>query len=174
MHRFLPAYAALAGAAIVEVEVLHHPRRFGVSKYGLSRTVRVILDLFTLKFLGSFGTKPLYAFGKPGLLSMMMGASLSVVALGQKFFPPHVRVHRNPLLPLSIHFSGFGMECIMMGLLGELLMRTYHESQGKSIYVVRNIIPMHQSKAEENGHVTERSVELRGHRDIQTVLSNHD
>src|SRR5579859_1058350 len=72
MHRFLPAYAALAGASIAELEVSHHARRFGVSKYGISRTVRVILDLMTLKFLGSFGTKPLYAFGIPGLLSLTL------------------------------------------------------------------------------------------------------
>jgi len=142
MHRFIPAYAALSGAAITEMEVSHHPRRFGVSKYGISRTVRVILDLLTLKFLGSYGTKPLYAFGIPGLLSLMLGALLSVILLGRKAFPPRVRVHRNPLLPLSLLFSGFGMQCIMMGLLAELLMRTYHESQGKSTYVVRSIIPL--------------------------------
>ena len=144
MHRFLPAYAALAGASIVEMEVSHHPRRFGVSKYGISRTVRVILDLMTVKFLGSFATKPLYAFGIPGLLSLILGAFLSFFALSQKCFPPHVRVHRNPLLPISLLFSGFGLQCLMMGLSAELLMRTYHESQGKAIYVVRNILPAHQ------------------------------
>src|SRR5947209_12645317 len=101
MHRFIPAYAALAGAAIAEMEVTHHPRRFGVSKYGISRTVRVILDLVTLKFLGSFGTKPLYAFGMPGLCSLTLGGCFSATVLGQKVFPPHIRVHRNPLLPFS-------------------------------------------------------------------------
>jgi glycosyltransferase involved in cell wall biosynthesis len=145
MHRFLPAYAALAGASIVELEVSHHARRFGVSKYGISRTIRVILDLMTLKFLGSFGTKPLHAFGVPGLFSLALGATFSLFSLGQKCFPPHVRVHRNPLLPISLLFSGFGLQCIMMGLLAELLMRTYHESQGKSIYVVRDIFPLHRS-----------------------------
>ncbi len=150
MHRFLPAYAALAGASIAELEVSHHARRFGVSKYGISRTVRVILDLMTLKFLGSFGTKPVYAFGIPGLLSLTLGAMLSLFTLGQKCFPPHVRVHRNPLLPLSFLFSGFGLQCIMMGLLAELLMRTYYESQGKPIYVVRDILPRNQSEASED------------------------
>lgn len=144
MHRFIPAYAALAGAVIAEIEVTHHPRRFGVSKYGISRTVRVILDLVTVKFLGSYGTKPLYAFGIPGLLSQVLGAILLLFALGQKVLPPHVRVNRNPLLPLSIHFSGLGMQCIMMGLLAELLMRTYHESQGKATYVVRSIVSASQ------------------------------
>src|SRR5205823_7170029 len=138
MHRFIPAYAALAGANITELEVSHHARRFGVSKYGISRTARVILDLITLKFLGSYGTKPLYAFGIPGLISLLLGGMLSGWALGQKLLPPHVRVHRNPLLPLSLYFSGFGMQSIMPGLLAELLTRTYHESQGKSIYVVKN------------------------------------
>jgi hypothetical protein len=150
MHRFLPAYAALAGAAIVEMEVLHHPRRFGVSKYGISRTLRVILDLMTLKFLGNFGTKPLHAFGMPGLFSLMVGAIFALFALSQKCFPPHVRVHRNPLLPTSFLFSGFGMQCLMLGLLAELLMRTYHESQGKSIYAVRSILSMHQAEVGED------------------------
>ncbi len=86
MHRFIPAYAALAGASISEIEVMHHPRRFGVSKYGLSRTFRVILDLLTLKFLGSFGTKPLYAFGMPGMASLSLGGLLASLVLGQKSF----------------------------------------------------------------------------------------
>jgi glycosyltransferase involved in cell wall biosynthesis len=151
MHRFIPAYAGLAGAAIAEINVTHHPRLFGVSKYGISRTVRVILDLVTVKFLGSYGTKPLYAFGIPGLLSQVLGAILLLFALGQKVLPPHVRMNRNPLLPLSIHFSGFGMQCIMMGLLAELLMRTYHESQGKSTYVVRDILSQSEASEDEAG-----------------------
>ena len=140
MHRFMPAYTALAGAAIAELEVSHHARQFGKSKYGISRTFRVILDLMTLKFLGSYGTKPLYAFGIPGLFSLGTGGGLSVLWVGRKVLPPHVRVHRNPLLPLSLLFTGFGMQCIMVGLLAELLMRTYHESQGKSIYVVKEVL----------------------------------
>jgi glycosyltransferase involved in cell wall biosynthesis len=162
MHRFIPAYAALAGAAIVEIEVTHHPRRFGVSKYGISRTVLVILDLVTVKFLGSYGTKPLYAFGIPGLLSQVLGAILLLFVLARKVFPPYVRVHRNPLLPLSIHFSGFGMQCIMMGLLAELLMRTYHESQGKPTYVIRSIVSAHQAETiqQENGDAPKPGVDL--------------
>ncbi|GAC1359019.1 MAG: glycosyltransferase family 2 protein [Ktedonobacteraceae bacterium] len=140
MHRFMPAYTALAGAAIAELEVSHHARQFGKSKYGISRTFRVILDLMTLKFLGSYGTKPLYAFGMPGFFSFGVGGLLSVFWVGRKILPPHVRVHRNPLLPLSLLFTGFGMQCIMVGLLAELLMRTYHESQGKSIYVVKEVL----------------------------------
>ncbi|HLZ56615.1 MAG TPA: glycosyltransferase family 2 protein [Ktedonosporobacter sp.] len=149
MHRFLPAYAAIAGAAITELEVSHHARRFGVSKYGISRTFRVILDLLTLKFLSSFGTKPLYAFGMPGLAALSLGGIFSLFAVGQKILPPHVRVHRNPFLSISFLFSGFGMQCIMMGLLAELLMRTYHESQGKSIYVVREVLSGHKLQSDE-------------------------
>lgn len=149
MHRFLPAYAALAGASITEMEVNHHARRFGKSKYGISRTVRVILDLITLKFLGSYGTKPSYAFGIPGLFSLVFGGTLSVVWLARKVFPPHVRVHRNPFLPMSILFTGFGMQCIMVGLLAEMLMRTYHESQGKPVYVIRDVILPSQHHTEE-------------------------
>ncbi len=149
MHRFIPAYAALAGAAVAEIEVEHHPRQFGKSKYGISRTIRVLLDLLTLKFLGSFGTKPLYAFGIPGLISLMFGALLSAVLLSKKMIPPHVRIHRNPLLPISIHFSGFGLQCIMMGLLAELLMRTYHESQGKATYVVRTVLSVQEDAIED-------------------------
>lgn len=113
MHRFIPAYAALSGAKVTEIEVAHHARRFGVSKYGISRIVRVILDLITLKFLGSFGTKPLYAFGIPGLISLALGTILSVFLLGRKFSSPGRRVHRNPLLSISLLFEGFGMQCIM-------------------------------------------------------------
>jgi len=133
-----------------------------VSKYGISRTFLVILDLVTVKFLGSYGTKPLYAFGIPGLLSQVLGAILLLFVLARKVFPPYVRVHRNPLLPLSLHFSGFGMQCIMMGLLAELLMRTYHESQGKPTYVIRSIVSAHQPETihQENGDATKPGVAL--------------
>ncbi|GAC1389787.1 MAG: glycosyltransferase family 2 protein [Ktedonobacteraceae bacterium] len=150
MHRFIPAYVATVGAAVTEIEVTHHARRFGVSKYGISRTVRVVLDLMTFKFLGSFGTKPLYAFGIPGLASLLFGGILSIIVLGGRMLPAQIRAHRNPLLPISIHFSGLGMQCIMMGLLAELLMRTYHESQGKSTYIVRNVLSLGQMEAEKN------------------------
>ncbi|MEO8972846.1 MAG: glycosyltransferase family 2 protein [Ktedonobacteraceae bacterium] len=141
MHRFIPAYAALTGATIAELEVAHHSRQFGRSKYGISRTFRVILDLLTLKFLGSFGTKPLYAFGLPGMVSLALGGTGSALVLSQKIFPPRVRAHRNPWMALSVMFTGFGLQCIMIGLLAELLMRTYHESQGKPTYVIRDIFP---------------------------------
>jgi glycosyltransferase involved in cell wall biosynthesis len=140
MHRFIPAYAALAGATITELPVTHHPRQFGTSKYGLSRVIRVLLDLMTLKFLGSFGTKPLYAFGVLGLISISLSTGTSGYALGQKLLPPYVRIHRNPLLPISILFASFGLLSLMIGLLAELLTRTYHEAQDKPTYIVKNVI----------------------------------
>ena len=161
MHRFIPAYAALAGAKIAEIEVAHHPRRFGKSKYGISRTFRVILDLLTLKFLGSFGTKPLYAFGIPGMASLSLGGIAAALVVGQKIVPPRVRANHNPLLPLSALFTGFGMQCIMMGLLAELLMRTYHESQGKATYVVSRILAPEQVEVEETEAITQRLAVLR-------------
>jgi len=163
MHRFIPAYAALTGASITEIEVTHHARQFGKSKYGISRTVRVILDLITVKFLGSYGTKPLYAFGIPGLLSLSVAGFLSSILLGRKVFPPHVKVHRNPLLSLSILFSGFGLQCIMMGLVAELLMRTYHESQDKPTYVTHYVLscPQAEETEEKDEHPTVRITAVR-------------
>lgn len=142
MHRFLPAYAALAGASIAEIAVNHHPRRFGVSKYGISRTVRVILDLVTLKFLGRYGTRPLHAFGVPGLFSILLGAITFVGLLGQRIFGRRNR--STSLLSLPLGLVGFGLQCIMMGISAELLARTYYESQGKSTYVVRTMLPPQQ------------------------------
>jgi glycosyltransferase involved in cell wall biosynthesis len=137
MHRFLPAYAALAGAQVAELEVSHHARRFGVSKYGISRTVRVLLDLITVKFLGSYGTRPMYAFGIPGLAALMLGVVAGVTAPGWK--GPARRAPFNFLSTL-LRFASFGIQSIMLGILAEVLMRTYHESQGKSIYTVREAL----------------------------------
>jgi glycosyltransferase involved in cell wall biosynthesis len=137
MHRFLPAYAALDGAEIAELEVSHHARRFGVSKYGITRTVRVLLDLITVKYLGSYGTRPMYAFGIPGLAALLLGMAASVAALSQKG-----SARRAPLASLSplLHFTSFGIQSIMLGILAEVLMRTNHESQGKPIYAVREAL----------------------------------
>lgn len=151
MHRFIPAYAVHSGATIAEIEVAHHARRFGVSKYGISRTGRVLLDLMTLKFRGSFSTTPAYAFGIPGLCGLASGGILSLFVLARKLLPPRVRAHRNPLLPLSIFSLAFGIQCILMGLLAELLMRTYYETQHKAPYVVKEVIPQRQGMVEESG-----------------------
>ncbi len=158
MHRFMPAYTALAGAAIAEIEVIHHPRQFGRSKYGISRTFRVILDLITFKFLGRYGTRPFHAFGAPGLFSFAVGTLTALGWLVRRILPPHVRVHRNPLLQISLLFYGFGLQCFMVGLLAEMLMRTYHEAQGKSIYVVRDVISSHLSDEDAKTEASNQAV----------------
>lgn len=151
MHRFLPAYATLAGAAVTELEVSHHPRQFGVSKYGISRTVRVILDLITLKFLSTYRAKPMYAFGMLGLGSILIGGIFGATSFLQSIFTRRVPSSRQMVI-LSWRFIGFGVQFIMMGLTAEQLMRTYYESQGKSVYVVRDTLGVQQSRlAEQNG-----------------------
>ncbi len=136
MHRFIPIFAHWAGARVAELPVRHHPRYRGRSKYGLLRTFKVPLDLMTIKFLGSYSTKPMYLFGGLGSLSMAIGTLLSVVTLYQKFFEA-VKAHRNPLLLLSVFFLLVGIQLILFGLMTELIVRTYHESQGKPTYLVR-------------------------------------
>jgi len=136
MHRFIPIYASWAGARIAELEVRHHPRRHGQSKYGLSRTIKVVLDLITIRFLGSFSTKPMYLFGGLGFLSFIGATLLSAVTLYQRYFEG-VRAHRNPLLLLAIFGLIAGIQFILFGLLAELITRTYHESQNKPTCIIR-------------------------------------
>lgn len=136
MHRFIPAYSQLAGARIAEVPVNHFSRKKGKSKYGLTRIFKVVLDLLTVKFLGSFATTPLYLFGGIGMFLNGAAVLTGVYVLYQKY-SHNVFAHRNPLLLLAIFLSVLGVFLIMMGLIAELLMRTYHESQGKAIYLVK-------------------------------------
>ena len=138
MHRFVPAIASWSGAKVTEIPVTHHAREFGTSKYGISRTFRVLLDLLTVKFLGSYSTKPIYAFGFPGVILWAAAALAAVTVVVQRVFPPHARAVTNPLFLLSVFFATLGTLFIMMGLLAELTIRTYHESQGKRTYVVRD------------------------------------
>jgi glycosyltransferase involved in cell wall biosynthesis len=138
MHRFMPAIASWSGATVAEIPVTHHPREFGSSKYGISRTFRVLLDLLTVKFLGSYSTKPIYAFGFPGVVLWVAAAVSAITVVVQRIFPPHARAVTNPLFLLSVFFATLGTLFIMMGLLAELTIRTYHESQGKRTYVVRD------------------------------------
>lgn len=139
MHRFIPAIASWVGASITEVETNHHPRKFGKSKYGISRTIRVILDLITVKFLQSFSTRPIHAFGPGGLLLGFIGfiialyLSFEKVVLGQS-------IGGRPLLFLSVLLMILGVQLVIMGLLGEMLARVYHESQGKPIYTVKKVL----------------------------------
>jgi glycosyltransferase involved in cell wall biosynthesis len=135
MHRFIPIYAKWSGARITEMEVRHHPRREGQSKYGLGRTFKVLLDLTTVKFLSDYSTKPLYLFGKWGIAFMFAGVVSGAVTVAEKIWSG-VFAHRNPLLLLAVMLFVVGVQLIAMGLLAELLVRTYHESQGKPVYLV--------------------------------------
>ena len=136
MHRFIPIYAKWSGARITEQVVRHHPRIEGKSKYGLMRTLKVLLDLTTVKFLGDYSTKPLYLFGLWGLAFIGFGCVSGVVTLIQKFGTPMAYAHRNPLLLLAVMLFVVGIQLIGMGLLAEMLVRTHHESQRKPVYLV--------------------------------------
>jgi glycosyltransferase involved in cell wall biosynthesis len=140
MHRFIPVYAAMVGARITELPVNHRPRTYGTSKYSLSRTSRVMLDLITVKLLGSYSTKPMYFFGFAAFGLWAVAGILAAIVLFQKVLPPYVYAHDNPLLLLSVVLVIVGVQFILMGLLAELSIRTLHESQGKPTYVVREII----------------------------------
>lgn len=133
MHRFIPALATDLGARVVELPVHHRPRRAGVSKYGLSRTLRVLLDLITVKFLSSYSTRPIQMFGVIGLLSSAVGLGITAVLGFERIFLG-VELADRPLVLLGILLTLMGFQFITMGLLGELMVRTYHESQGKPVY----------------------------------------
>ncbi len=139
MHRFIPAVASWYGVRIAEVETTHHPRLRGKSKYGISRTVRVVLDLITVKFLQSFSTKPLQFFGPVGLFSGALGFFISLyLALGKIFTGREIG--GRPLLLLGALLIIVGIQFIGMGLLGEMMVRVYHETQKKPIYVIKKVI----------------------------------
>jgi len=139
MHRFVPALASQVGARVAEIPVKHHPRRFGTSKYGISRTLRVILDLMTVKFLLAYSTKPIQLFGKWGIYTLLAGLCSGSMTLYMKLFE-HLSMNRNPLLILTAFLLFMGVQFIVLGLLGELNARTYYEAQGKPIYVIRDRI----------------------------------
>jgi glycosyltransferase involved in cell wall biosynthesis len=140
MHRFIPVYASMVGARITELPVHHRPRTYGKSKYSLSRTSRVMLDLITVKLLGSYSTKPMYFFGFAAFGLWAVAALMAAIVLLQKLLPPYVFAHNNPLLLLSVVLFIVGVQFILMGLLAELSIRTYHESQMRPTYVVREVI----------------------------------
>ena len=159
LHRFIPAFAKLIGAEIAEVKVMHRPRARGKSKYGISRTIRVILDLITVKFLMSYSTRPIQIFGLVGLIFSLSGIGIcGYLSIGKLFFPAGVQsgllsylyaaagergfslIERMPMLIFGVLLLFTGIQFITMGLLGELVIRTYHESQKKPIYVIRDII----------------------------------
>jgi len=139
MHRFIPALVDDMGGRIVEVRVNHRPRVAGKSKYGVSRTVRVILDLITVKFLSIYSTRPIHIFGVLGLLATIVGLGvLGWLGLQKLYFG--AEIGGRPLLVLGVLLSIMGVQFITMGLLAELLVRTYHESQNKAVYRVDTVI----------------------------------
>ena len=139
MHRFIPALAADLGARVLEVPVHHRPRLLGRSKYGLSRTLRVLLDLLTVKFLSGFSTRPIHLFGLFGLLCATVGLVLTA-ELGFERLALGVRLGGRPVVLLAILLVVVGFQFVSLGLLGEMLVRTYHESQAKPIYRVREVV----------------------------------
>lgn len=136
MHRFLPIYAGWHGARITEVEVRHYARTSGTSKYGLERVLKVLADLIVVKFLDRFQQKPMYLFGAVGLVSGIVSFSSGALALYRKFIENESFI-KNPLLLLCVITAMTGFMCVLMGLLAEMIMRTFFESQGKAVYLIR-------------------------------------
>jgi glycosyltransferase involved in cell wall biosynthesis len=145
LHRFIPALASWMGVRVAEVPVNHSARRFGKSKYGLGRIIRVILDLMTVKFLLDYATRPIQIFGFLGLVSLTAGTGLGayLTFLRLFFFEP---LGDRPLLLLSILLIVIGVQLVIMGLLGELVVRTYHETQDKPIYMIREVVEDHTTQ----------------------------
>lgn len=139
MHRYIPAVASWMGISVAEVPVHHHSRKFGKSKYGISRTIRVILDIITLKYLLSYSQKPIQIFGLIGLITGLIGCIVTIYLIIMRLFF-NVPLSSRPLFTLSIFMIFIGLQLITMGILGELIMRTYHEASGKPTYAIREII----------------------------------
>ncbi|MDT5061907.1 MAG: hypothetical protein QOH63_2366 [Acidobacteriota bacterium] len=139
MHRFIPIYASWAGARVTEIPVEHHARTAGKSKYGLSRTIKVLFDLMTIKFMASYQTKPIYIFGTFGVLSFFVSFIAGLWALILKLWHKADFI-QTPLPIIAIVLFAVGIQFLLMGLLAEMLVRTYHESQSKRIYAVREKI----------------------------------
>lgn len=136
MHRFLPAFAQMAGARITEVPVRHHPRTSGRSKYGLGRTLKVVIDLLTVKFLSVWSTKPSHVFGGSGIVLCFFGTAF-VAWTAYERLANGVYVYRQPSLLVGVFLFTIGFNLLLLGLLAELIVRTYHESQSKPVYLVR-------------------------------------
>ncbi len=139
MHRFIPVYADSVGARLVEMPVRHHARKYGKAKYGLERTLKVVLDLITVKFLSSFANKPIYLFGGTGAVLMILSIIVLLFLFIRRVFFS-VSVLTSPLFTLSSMFLILGFQSILMGLIAELLVRTYHEAQHKPTYTIRKQI----------------------------------
>jgi len=150
MHRFIPALASWNGASICEMVVNHRPRTAGAAKYGLNRTFKVVLDLITVKFLGSFSTKPIYIFGGLGVISGIASVVTGLIVIYQKI-ADDFSMNRNPLLVLTAMLVTATIQFILMGLLAELLVRTYHESQNRPTYVIKEILESPAGRSDDTG-----------------------
>ena len=139
MHRFIPVYAHAVGAKIIEIPVRHHERKYGKAKYGLERTVKVILDLFTVKFLLSYANKPIYLFGGTGIFLMALSV-ITMLYLMLRRIIVEIPVLSSPFFQMSAMLFILGFQSILMGLIAELLVRTYHESTRKPTYTVRRVL----------------------------------
>ena len=147
MHRFIPALASWIGIQVAEIPVNHHPRKFGQSKYGLGRTIKVMLDLVTVKFLLDYATRPIQIFGFLGLLSFVTGSGLGIYLAALRIFFNQPLGDR-PLLLLAVLLVVLGVQLLTMGLMGEMIMRTYHETQGKPIYMIRDLVGARYRRAD--------------------------
>jgi hypothetical protein len=159
MHRFLPAIASEFGVNIGEKVVNHRKRVHGTSKYGISRTIRVVLDLLTVKFLGSYSTRPLQMFGGVGFVMGVTGTAVCSWVAYQRLFG--YESANRPLLFLGITMVLGGIQLVMTGLLAEMLSRTYHESQDKPIYVIRDVLES-SSRAAESADTPRKNEVVRG------------
>ena len=139
MHRFIPVYANSVGAKITEIKVHHHERKYGKAKYGLERTFKVVLDLFTVKFLTSYSSKPIYLFGGAGI-GLIAVSFFTLLYLGIRRIVEKISPFSSPLFIIAVMVAIMGFQSILMGLIAELLARTYHESQNKPVYTIREII----------------------------------
>ncbi|MBN1298738.1 MAG: glycosyltransferase [Actinobacteria bacterium] len=139
MHRYIPAVASWMGVKIAEMPVNHYPRKFGKAKYGISRTVRVIIDIITIKFLLTYSKKPMQIFGLIGVLAALVGLVLTLWLIIERIFF-NISLGNRPLFILSIFIFLGGIQFVTMGLLGEIMMRTYHEGTGKPTYVIKNFL----------------------------------
>lgn len=150
MHRFIPALARWGGEKVAEIVVHHRPRRHGKTKYGLNRIFKVLLDLITIKFLASFSTKPIYVFGGLGMLCLLGSIVSGAVVLYMKLALRY-SMNRNPLLIVSLILMTTAVQFVLMGLLAEILVRTYHESQDRPTYAIERILEPGRSDGQETG-----------------------
>jgi len=164
MHRFIPIYATWTGARVTEMVVRHHPRVAGKSKYGIGRAYKVVLDLLTVSFLGGYSTKPIYFFGKPAILLCGSGLFAGAFFVFEFVYTrvvagSHVWIQPTTLLLFAVFTFTLGVQLLLMGLLGEIVMRTYYESQSKKTYLVRDTVNFSEDVAKlpaKSGHSSPR------------------